>query len=49
VDVFAQDVGLIPGEHEELGAGFTLLVGGGLGRSYAHEDTFARLAEPLTL
>ena len=48
VDVFAQDVGLIPGEHEELGAGFTLLVGGGLGRSYAHEDTFARLAEPLT-
>jgi len=24
-----------------------LLVGGGLGRSYAHEDTFARLAEPL--
>lgn len=47
VDVFAQDVGLIPGEHEELGAGFTLLVGGGLGRSYAHEDTFARLAEPL--
>ncbi len=48
VDVFAQDVGLIPGEHPELGAGFTLLVGGGLGRSYAHEDTFARLAEPLT-
>lgn len=48
VDVFAQDVGLIPIEHEELGAGFTLLVGGGLGRSYAHEDTFARLAEPLT-
>ncbi|MGH3733413.1 MAG: NADPH-dependent assimilatory sulfite reductase hemoprotein subunit [Acidimicrobiales bacterium] len=48
VDVFAQDVGLIPTEHEELGAGFTLLVGGGLGRSYANDDTFARLAEPLT-
>ncbi|MGC1239352.1 MAG: NADPH-dependent assimilatory sulfite reductase hemoprotein subunit [Acidimicrobiales bacterium] len=48
VDVFAQDVGLIPAEHDEFGAGFTLLVGGGLGRSYAHEDTFARLAEPLT-
>jgi sulfite reductase (ferredoxin) len=48
VDVFAQDVGLIPGEHPELGAGFTLLVGGGLGRSYANADTFARLAEPLT-
>jgi sulfite reductase (ferredoxin) len=48
VDVFAQDVGLIPAEHDEFGAGFTLLVGGGLGRSYAHENTFARLAEPLT-
>jgi sulfite reductase (ferredoxin) len=48
VDVFAQDVGLIPGEHPDFGAGFTLLVGGGLGRSYANADTFARLAEPLT-
>ena len=48
VDVFAQDVGLIPAEHDEFGPGFTLLVGGGLGRSYAHEDTFARLGEPLT-
>jgi sulfite reductase (ferredoxin) len=48
VDVFAQDLGLIPAEHEEFGAGFTLLVGGGLGRSYANPDTFARLAEPLT-
>ncbi|MGA7834044.1 MAG: NADPH-dependent assimilatory sulfite reductase hemoprotein subunit [Acidimicrobiales bacterium] len=48
VDVFAQDVGLIPGEHPELGVGFTVLVGGGLGRSYAHPDTFARLADPLT-
>ncbi|HEY5010913.1 MAG TPA: sulfite reductase, partial [Acidimicrobiales bacterium] len=33
VDVFAQDVGLIPGMHPEVGAGFTLLVGGGLGRA----------------
>jgi sulfite reductase (ferredoxin) len=48
VDVFAQDLGLIPAEHEEFGPGFTLLVGGGLGRSYANADTFARLAEPLT-
>ena len=47
VDVFSQDVGLIPGEHPLAGAGFTLLVGGGLGRSYAQADTFARLAEPL--
>jgi sulfite reductase (ferredoxin) len=48
VDVFAQDVGLILGEHPTLGAGFTLLVGGGLGKSYANPDTFARLGEPLT-
>jgi sulfite reductase (ferredoxin) len=48
VDVYAQDVGLIPTEHPELGQGFTVVVGGGLGRSYANEDTFARLADPLT-
>jgi sulfite reductase (ferredoxin) len=48
VDVFAQDVGLIPGEHPEAGVGFNLLVGGGLGRAYANPDTFARLADPLT-
>jgi len=48
VDVFAQDVGLIPAHHPDLGAGFTVLVGGGLGRTYAQEDTFAQLALPLT-
>lgn len=47
VDVYAQDVGLVVGEHPEVGSGFTLLVGGGLGRSYANADTFARLADPL--
>ncbi len=48
VDVLAQDIGLIPGEHPVVGAGFTLSVGGGLGRAYANADTFARLADPLT-
>jgi len=48
VDVLAQDVGLIPGVHPEAGVGFNLLVGGGLGRSYANANTFARLADPLT-
>ncbi len=47
VDVFAQDVGLIPGVDADLGAGFTMLVGGGLGRSCAQPDTFAHLALPL--
>jgi sulfite reductase (ferredoxin) len=48
VDVFAQDVGLIPATHPELGAGFNLIVGGGLGRNYAQADTFAHLGLPLT-
>ena len=43
VDVFAQDVGLVPGIHPEAGRGFNLIVGGGLGRSYSHANTFARL------
>ena len=48
IDVYAQDVGIIPAVHPELGQGYQLVVGGGLGRSYANPDTFARLAEPLT-
>jgi sulfite reductase (ferredoxin) len=47
IDVFAQDCGLIPGVHPEHGEGFTVIVGGGLGRSYANPDTFARLGDPL--
>ena len=47
VDVYAQDLGLVPVTHPEHGEGFTVLVGGGLGRNYAKEDTFARLADPL--
>jgi sulfite reductase (ferredoxin) len=48
VDIYAQDLGLIPATHPQLGEGFTVVVGGGLGRSYAVPDTFARLADPLT-
>jgi sulfite reductase (ferredoxin) len=48
IDVYAQDLGIIPAIHPELGQGYHLVVGGGLGRSYANPDTFARLAEPLT-
>ena len=48
VDVLAQDLGLIPAEHPELGAGYNVVVAGGLGRAYAQPDTFARLATPLT-
>lgn len=45
VDVFAQDVGLVPGVHPEVGRGFNVIVGGGLGRSYSHATTFARLGD----
>jgi sulfite reductase (ferredoxin) len=48
VDVLAQDMGLIPSVHPELGAGYNIVIGGGLGRSYAQPDTFARLATALT-
>ena len=48
VDIFAQDLGLVPMDHAEVGEGFNVVVAGGLGRSYAHPDTFARLAVPLT-
>jgi sulfite reductase (ferredoxin) len=47
VDVLAQDLGLVPVTHPERGRGYSAFVGGGLGRSYAQEDTFARLADPL--
>jgi sulfite reductase (ferredoxin) len=48
VDVLAQDLGLIPSTHPELGFGYNVVIAGGLGRSYAQPDTFARLATPLT-
>lgn len=48
VDVYTQDIGLVPSTHAQLGDGFTVLVGGGLGHSYAEADTFSRLADPLT-
>lgn len=47
VDVLAQDLGFVPVVHPELGAGFSAFVGGGLGRSYAQSETFARLGDPL--
>jgi sulfite reductase (ferredoxin) len=46
--VFTNDVGVIPVvEDGELRA-FTLLVGGGMGKSHTNPDTFPRLADPLT-
>lgn len=48
IDVYANDLGLIPTTHHEFGDGFTVVVGGGLGAAHARpEDTYPRLAEPL--
>ena len=47
VDAFAQDVALIPAQTTDGVAGFNVIVGGGLGRNYAHEHTFSRLGDPL--
>ncbi len=47
VDVFAHDVGLVPHVHPTEGPGAHVIVGGGLGRSYQHPGTYARLGEHL--
>ena len=48
IDVYANDFGAIPVVHPHHGAGFTVVVGGGMGAAHAREDdTYARLAEPL--
>jgi sulfite reductase (ferredoxin) len=47
IDVYSQDVGIVPTERDGT-PGFVILVGGGLGMSHAREDdTYPRLATPL--
>ncbi|MGH8875402.1 MAG: NADPH-dependent assimilatory sulfite reductase hemoprotein subunit, partial [Acidimicrobiia bacterium] len=47
VDVYSDDLGIVPVIEDEVVTGFTLLVGGGMGRSHNKPDTFPRLADPL--
>ncbi|MEM7325907.1 MAG: NADPH-dependent assimilatory sulfite reductase hemoprotein subunit, partial [Actinomycetota bacterium] len=47
VDVFSQDVGIVPIEGPDGQPGAVLLAGGGLGRSHTDPTTFPRLADPL--
>lgn len=47
VDVFTQDIGIVPVLVEDELQGYNLLVGGGLGMSHAKPDTFPRLGDPL--
>ncbi|MBI4373233.1 MAG: NADPH-dependent assimilatory sulfite reductase hemoprotein subunit [Candidatus Omnitrophica bacterium] len=46
VDVYTNDIGIVPEMSGEKLAGFNLLVGGGLGMSHGAKDTFPRLADP---
>ncbi|MBO1438134.1 Sulfite reductase [ferredoxin] [Calidithermus roseus] len=48
VDVYTQDIGIVPVVGERGLEGFTLLVGGGLGQSHGAKDTHPVLAKPLT-
>jgi sulfite reductase (ferredoxin) len=53
IDVYTQDIGLVAhleggtGEADEHLAGFTVLVGGGMGMTHGKTETYAHLALPL--
>lgn len=47
VDVYTNDIGIVPEVKEGTLAGFNILVGGGLGMSHGSKETFPRLADPL--
>ncbi|MBZ9567048.1 NADPH-dependent assimilatory sulfite reductase hemoprotein subunit [Modicisalibacter tunisiensis] len=47
IDVYSQDIGLIAAVEEGELAGFTVCVGGGLGRTENEPATFPRLADPI--
>jgi sulfite reductase (ferredoxin) len=47
VDVYSQDVGMVAHLDDGKLAGFTVLVGGGLGRTHNQPDTYPRVADPI--
>ena len=47
VDVYTNDIGIVPEITGGTLIGFNILVGGGLGMSHGAKDTFPRLADPL--
>jgi sulfite reductase (ferredoxin) len=48
IDVFTHDLGVVPVLDGDELTGFTVLVGGGMGRSHTNPNTFPRLSDPLT-
>jgi sulfite reductase (ferredoxin) len=47
VDILSNDVGLVAHTEEDRIAGFTIVVGGGMGRTHGKSETYPRLATPL--
>jgi sulfite reductase (ferredoxin) len=47
VDIYTQDIGIVPVLKGEILQGFNVVVGGGMGMSHTMRDTFPRLADPL--
>ena len=47
IDVFTNDLGIVPVLDGDDLVGFTLLVGGGMGRSHTDPTTFPRMSDPL--
>ena len=47
VDIYTQDIGLVAILEDETLAGFTVLIGGGMGMTHGKKETFPRLGTPL--
>jgi sulfite reductase (ferredoxin) len=47
IDIYTQDIGLVAAFDDGHLAGFTVLVGGGLGMTHGKAETYPRLATPL--
>ncbi len=47
LDVYANDLGIVAHREGDAVSGYTLLVGGGMGRNHTKKDTYPRVATPL--
>ncbi len=47
IDVYTHDIGIVPVLDGRRVAGFTVLIGGGMGSTHGKKETFPRLGEPL--
>ena len=47
IDVYSQDIGMVAHLDGQQLAGFTMLVGGGMGKTHTDADTHPRIADPI--